>query len=200
MPRSVSAWHIAIAIPLALAGCYAADGREPLGDAARADAGRDAAIVATDGPPIETPCSQIIRRIRDGEEPAAIGCGRGLAPVDCALPVGECCVAAIECAIEPTDGGHVVVSLSCDDSCDQGCAAQAEGDCAFFPYCEWFDEGACGGEPGTILGPACAPRRMGECETEADCAAGLQCRAYQVNPCLGLPCDACGARQTFCAP
>lgn len=214
MRASASAWRIAIAI--ACIGCYQHQGRgAPALDAgsrdARASASTDTSSPAArdgssipSGPdvgPTETPCSEIVRRIRGGEDPASIGCGRGFSPADCRVPVGDCCTAEIGCTADPGDGGsHIVVTLLCLDVCDQGCAAQRREDCNFFPYCEFFDEGACGGAPPAIVGPICAPRRMGPCSIEGSCPAGLVCRAYQIHPCRDRPCGACGASASFCAP
>lgn len=195
MLRAVSAWHIAIALATLSSGCFLAHDRAAPGPSTDAGAGPVSDAGATGDV-----CAQVIARIRAGESPESIGCGRGFLPVDCVVSVGECCVATIGCDIAPTDGGHVTVQLSCDDSCDQGCAAQRRDDCGLFPYCQWFDEGACGpGTPGAITGPVCAPRRRGPCDREGACEPGQTCRTYWVNPCAGMACDACGGEASFCS-
>lgn len=207
MRRADPTWHIVVLLGLALGGCFEAHGRgvappEPVPLPADAGAAPDSGLRALDAGPADAgACAELVAAIRAGAVPASIGCDGRTFPRDCALPVGACCFAELGCALEPGDGGHVTVALSCVDSCDQSCAAQAREDCAFFPYCEWFDESACGGSEGDVIaGPSCAPRRASPCPLEGPCPDGLTCRRYWVNPCLGRRCAACGAEASYCAP
>lgn len=210
-------WHalVSVVAPLSLlsvvpvAGCYDAHGNY-------VDTGRDARPFRDVAPPIDVAivdaaaspdggdrCQSYFEQLRSGVAPESIGCDGRTFPRGCVTPVGECCQLFLDCAIEPGDGGHVVANLSCDDSCDQGCPAQTLEDCALFPYCEHFDPGACGpASAGIIEGPACIYRRGAPCSSDADCAvtSGERCRTYWINPCAGLPCDACGGEERRCSP
>ncbi|MCB9550893.1 MAG: hypothetical protein H6705_03220 [Myxococcales bacterium] len=90
-------------------------------------------------------------------------------------------------------------SITCDDSCAQGCATYTQPDCALDPACTWFDDGACGPAPeGFIEGPICAPRRDAPCDTDDDCAPGQRCQPFWVAACQGEDCDACGGSAHYC--
>lgn len=169
----------------------------PAADAHRPPPPLDAALVADAG---GDPCTRAIERMRAGTPAVEIGCDGRTFPRECVVPVGACCQLHVTCLIAPTDGGNLEASLACDDSCDQSCGGQALDDCALFPYCERFDPGACGpAPPGVVEGPACITRRGAACTTDAECAAGARCAEYWVNPCAGLPCDACGGTERFCS-
>lgn len=208
-------WHALVgflSILSLLPGCYEAHGRSA--DAGRdvrsVDAGRDA-FLGRDAPfrgDADRPydggdlCLPYFEQLRAGVPAESIGCDGRTFPRGCVTAVGECCQLFLDCAIEPGDGGHVVANLSCDDSCEQGCAAQTPDDCALFPYCEFFDPEACGPAPaGFIEGPLCVYRRAASCATDADCAvsAGEHCRRFWINPCAGMPCDACGGEERRCS-
>lgn len=205
-------WHSLVLTPalsatLALAGCYALHERtEPIAELPRADAGASPIVptvpprVDAGSPPAVDRCAELFAAIRAGAAPGTLGCDGRTFEHGCVLPVGACCQLAPYCAIDPGDGGTVQWSLDCDDDCDQSCGAQTMDDCAFYPYCEPFDPGACGPAPeGVIEGPACITRRGSRCDSDADCADTGRCQSYWINPCLGLACDACGGEERRCA-
>lgn len=204
--RLVSALVVAGA---ALCGCFDMHGRPaPAVDAgAAADAPRRAdapALIPPDAPDSPPPppdrCAEAMERIRRGEAPSSMGCDGRTFPRECLVPAGLCCQLVVTCRVDPGDGGTLEAWLTCDDWCDQSCAGQSLDDCALFPYCERFEPGACGpAPPGVIEGPACIGRRGAPCATDAECPDGARCLEHWVNPCAGLPCDACGGTARWCA-
>ncbi len=208
---------------LALAGCYAFHERaEPSAGPPRADAGAShvvptvppradagASHVVPTVPPradagagavVAGRCAELIDAIRGGAAPGSIGCDGRTFPRGCSVPVGECCTLGLSCAIEPSDGGTVEWTLSCDDDCDQSCGAHTLDDCLLVPGCERFTPDACGPAPaGMIEGPACITRRGAPCGSDADCADAGRCQSYWINPCAGMGCDACGGEARFCS-
>lgn len=187
-----------LAVLPALPGCFEMHGRPE----AR-DAGADVRDFR-DASPIDVAaadrCEEIFAQLRSGVPAESIGCDGRSFPRDCSEALGECCYLTLECAVEPADGGHVVASLSCWDSCDQRCGTFAPEDCPLVPYCEWFDPGACGPAPlGAIEGPACVTRRGAACSRDAECADGERCQTFWINPCAGLSCEACGGEERRCA-
>lgn len=197
-------------------GCFDMHGREgpPIDAGATVDAPRladtpsradvpDPPVLRDASPAVDSGsdlCTRAIELMRGGTPAVEIGCDGRTFPRECVVPVGACCQLFVTCLIAPTDGGNLEASLTCDDSCDQSCGGQAWQDCALFPYCERFDPGACGPAPaGVIEGPACITRRGPPCVNDADCSVGARCAEYWVNPCAGLPCDACGGTERYCS-
>jgi hypothetical protein len=146
------------------------------------------------------PCAELFASLRAGVRPEELGCDGRTFPRECLEPVSPCCRLHLRCEVEPGDGGHVVAGLDCEDWCAQGCATYDAEDCALVPGCEWFAPAACGpAPPGVIEGPACIDARGAVCASDAECPDGQRCRRYWINPCAGLPCDACGGDEGRCA-
>lgn len=205
-------WHVAIALSL-LSGCYDMHGAARPGDVPR-DASSPALDAMAPAPDASLPipdagprtddagdrCASVLAALRAGVPAESIGCDGRTFPRDCAAEVGLCCTVFLGCAIDPGDGGHVTADLTCTDDCDQSCGAQRLDDCAFYPWCERFDPGACGPAPdGIVEGPACIRRRGDPCSSDGDCSAGAECASYWINPCAGLPCAACGGEERRCS-
>lgn len=200
MNARASLWHTPLALCALLAGCYESHSRglvppTPTEPPPVLDAG------LRDAPPAPHPdaalnvdgvCAEIFAALRDGVAPADIACdGRGF-PRDCVEAVSECCQVHATCEPGAGDGGHVVTSLSCDDSCDQACATYAGRDCVLVSHCEWMNTMGCDARP-----PSCIDRRERECTTDAECPLGEACRSWSV-PCPAGACDAC-IEERFCA-
>lgn len=157
-----------------------------------AGAGPDAAPAdAAPGPPLDR-CEAALARFRDGED-GPFACD-DWAVAECGAQISECCWVYAYCA-----DGFVERSVTCDDSCAQGCSTYAARDCALDPYCAWFDSGACGPAPeGVIEGPVCAPRRGVACSVNGECEQGQRCQGFLIDPCAGSNCDACGGVAGYC--
>ena len=189
-------WHTPLALCALLAGCYESHSRGlvPPTEPPRAlDAGpRDSGLRDAAPPPrqdaaltVDGVCAEIFDALRAGVPPEDIFCdGRGF-PRNCVEAVSECCQVHAMCEPGAGDGGHVVTSLSCDDSCAQACATYAARDCVLVPQCEWLDTMGCDPRP-----PSCIDRREQVCVTDSECSAGQTCRSWSV-PCPAGVCDAC---------
>lgn len=210
MRSRASLWHIPLVVAALVAGCYDMHGRSsPLpgpGPDPEPPRPRDAGADVRDFRdvwPVDVAvvdrCTEVFARLRTGVPPESIGCDGRTFPRDCLEPVNECCQLALLCEIDPGDGGHVSVVLTCDDSCAQGCGTYDAEDCALVPGCEFFDPHACGPAPGFIEGPACIDERGAPCSVDAECPDGQRCRGYWINPCAGAACDACGGEEWRCS-
>lgn len=159
-------------------------------DALPADASPGDARPADAGPPL-TACEEAIAWARSGgTEPQACT----PLPNDCHAPVNPCCDVYFHC-----EDGQILRQVTCDDSCVQGCSTYTQDDCALDPTCAWFDSGACGpGREGTIEGPICAPRILGDCGPNDTCPEGQTCARFLIDPCAGQECDACGGEASYC--
>jgi hypothetical protein len=212
-------WHNlgALVAALCLAGCFEAHGPRGAGPApgpapgldagsvdARATGSADASALDVTFVPLRDAgdaCAQLLATLRVGLAPEEIECDVWTFPRDCTEPVNPCCTLQLACVADhPGARGHVATILACDGWCAQGCSTYDDEDCAIVPGCEWFAPGACGPAPdGFVEGPACIDARGATCVSDAECPDRQRCRAYWINPCAGLPCDACGGEERRCS-
>ena len=198
MNARATLWHTPLALCALLTGCDESHSRG-LVPATEPRPELDAGL--RDAPPAPRPdaalnldgvCAETFAALRAGVRPEDIACeGRGF-PRNCVEAVSECCQVHAECAFGAGDGGHVVTSLSCTDSCAQTCESYAAEDCVIVSDCEWFDARGCDPRP-----PSCIDLRQRECTTDAECPLGEACRSWSV-PCPAGVCDAC-IEERWCA-
>lgn len=87
-------------------------------------------------------------------------------------------------------------------------ACGAELQACVFPDCTLLDEAGCEAAGCRYLVPGCTDPALPEagcfpaddCQTDADCGAGLTCQDAVYDPCAGEDCDACGASARICLP
>jgi hypothetical protein len=162
-------------------------------DAASLDAQPPSDAAVPPGEPEVRVCEDALAAIASGLEPSDVSCAFATSE-PCSLAVSECCTATLAC-----EAGRLRHYLSCDDSCDQRCSRYPRDTCAL-ASCEWLLGDACGeGPPGSIAGPGCIERRGAPCTRDAECMLGQHCASFWINPCRGLPCDACGGEERRCA-